>query len=92
MGEVINLGSDLPVPLKRVISILEELLGKKAKIVYKPSHPADVPATWADISKARQLLGWEPQMSLKERLWRTVEWYLQKREWARRITDNGPQD
>jgi len=83
--QVINLGSDHPVPLNRVISILEKLLGKKAKIVYKPAHPADVPATWADISKARELLGWEPCTSLEDGLQQTVEWYLLNRDWARGI-------
>jgi nucleoside-diphosphate-sugar epimerase len=83
--EIINLGSDHPVPLNQVIAILEELLGKKARIVYLPKHPADVPTTWADISKARKLLGWEPKTSLEAGLRQAVEWYLQNRGWAKEI-------
>ncbi len=83
--EIINLGSDHPVPLNHVIAILEELLGKKARIAYLPKHPADVPTTWADISKARKLLGWEPKTSLEAGLRQTVEWYLQNRGWAKEI-------
>ncbi len=83
--EIINLGSDHPVPLNRVIAIIEELVGKKAKIVYKPKHPADVPATCADISKARTLLGWEPRMPLEEGLKLVVDWYRVNRQWAKAI-------
>lgn len=83
--EIINLGSDRPVPLRRVIEHLEELLGKKAQIMYESRHPADVLATWADISKARRLLGWEPQILLEEGLREAVQWYLQNQSWAREV-------
>jgi dTDP-glucose 4,6-dehydratase len=83
--EVINLGSDRPVSLRRVITILEELLRRKAEVEYSARHPADVPATWADISKAREILGWEPRMSLEEGLRSAVDWYLENRSWAREI-------
>lgn len=83
--EIINLGSDRPASLQHVVAILEMLLDQAAKVVYHPKHPADVPATWADISKARELLGWEPQTSLEEGLRRAVEWYLQNRSWAKEV-------
>lgn len=83
--EVINLGSDRPVSVRRILSLLQELLGRDAVITQKPVHPADVPATWADIAKARALLGWEPRTSLKEGLRRTVDWYLRHRRWAREL-------
>lgn len=83
--EVINLGSDRPVPLRQVISLLQELLGRDAVIIQKPVHPADVPATWADIARARALLGWEPRTPLEEGLRRTVEWYLWHRSWAKEL-------
>ena len=54
--EVINLGNDRPIVLMDAAQLIEELLGKKAIIQYKPRHPADVPATWADIGKAERLL------------------------------------
>ena len=83
--EIINLGSDRPVSLRRVISILEELLGQKAQVTYSSRHPADVLATWADVSKAREILGWEPRTSLEEGLRYTVDWYLQNRSWAKEV-------
>ncbi|MCS7273068.1 MAG: SDR family NAD(P)-dependent oxidoreductase [Fimbriimonadales bacterium] len=83
--EIVNLGGDRPVSLKWIIETIENLLGKKAVWHTAPRHPADVQATWADITKARTLLGWEPQVSLEEGLRRTVEWYLANREWASKI-------
>ncbi len=82
---IINLGGDRPVSLRWVIETLERLLGKPARWVQAPMHPADVKATWADITRARTLLGWEPQVPLEEGLRRCVEWYLQNRDWAREI-------
>ncbi len=55
--EVINLGSDTPIVLMDAIRLVEDLAGKRASIEYKPRHPADVLATWADIEKAERLLG-----------------------------------
>jgi nucleoside-diphosphate-sugar epimerase len=80
--EIINLGSDEPYSIQHLIHLVEERLGKKAKYQNKPFHPADVPATWADISKARSLLGWEPQVHLEDGVRQSVNWYLENREWA----------
>ena len=44
-----------------------------------------MPATWADITKARQLLGWEPAVMIEEGLTRLVEWYRQERSWAMNV-------
>jgi len=83
--EIINLGGNRPYQLNEVIRIIEELLGKKAKVIYKPFHKADLKATWADITKAKQLLEWEPKISLYEGLKRTVEWFKENWEWIKEI-------
>lgn len=83
--EVINLGSDRPVKLQQIIKSIERLLSRHAVIQSRPVHPADVPATWADVSKARKLLGWRPQTAWEDGLAQTVEWYLKNREWAKAI-------
>lgn len=80
--EVINLGSGEPASLLEVIGFLEEALGKKAAISFQPPNPLDVQATWADNSKASRLLGWEPQVSLRDGLQRTVQWYREHQELA----------
>ena len=65
--EIINLGGGRnPVSLTSVIEKLEALIGKKAKIDYQPFHIADLMETWADIDKAKNILGWEPKVSLYE--------------------------
>ncbi|MEI8305630.1 MAG: NAD-dependent epimerase/dehydratase family protein [Chloroflexales bacterium] len=84
--EVMNLGSDEPVVLMDAIRMIEGLVGKKAIFEYIPLHPADVTATWADISKAGQMLDWRPQTRFLEGLTHLVEWYRQNREWASKVT------
>jgi len=83
--EVINLGSDRPVKLNHVIHLIEQCLDKKAQIEFQPRHPADVTATWADISKAKELLNWRPEVNIEEGIQNTVEWYLGNREWVRNV-------
>ena len=83
--EVINLGSDRPVKVNYVIQLMEQYLDKKAIIEYKSAHPADVPATWADISKAKELLSWNSSFSIEEGIQNAVGWYLNNREWAKYI-------
>ena len=82
---VINLGGNQPVTINAVIGLLEGYLGKKARIERGPAHLSDVPATWAEISRAQELLGWRPQTSLEAGLQQAVEWYQQHRQWAKDI-------
>jgi len=83
--EVINLGSDKPVVLIKALRLIEELLGKKATIDYKPRHPADVLATWANIEKANKLLGWQPEMTFEEGVRQLVDWYRENRSWVKEV-------
>jgi len=83
--EVANLGSDQPVSVKAVIAALERILERPAKIEREPAHPADVRATWANITRARDLLGWRPTIQLEGGLRRTVDWYLENRVWAKAL-------
>ena len=83
--EIINLGSDHPVKLSYVISLIEDGLNKKAKIKYLPRHPADVSATRAEIKKARELLSWQPKIKIEEGIKRTIEWFLENWKWVKRV-------
>jgi nucleoside-diphosphate-sugar epimerase len=83
--EIFNLGSDEPIVLNEAIELIEELVGEKAKLEYKPRHPADIMKSWADISKAEKLLRWRPQTSFLEGVSQLVSWYRANREWAREI-------
>ena len=83
--QAFNLGSDEPLKLSAMISLIEELTGQKAKIDYHAGHPADVPTTWADISKAGRVLGWKPQTSFRKGMQNLVAWYEKNRSWAAEI-------
>jgi UDP-glucuronate 4-epimerase len=81
--EIFNLGGgQKPVTLINFIHLIEKRLGKKAEIIWKPAHPADMPDTSANIEKARLHLGWEPQVSLEQGLDQTIAWYLENIAWA----------
>lgn len=83
--QIINLGSDRPVKLLDVIGVIERCTGKPAHLVFEPQHPADMAHTWADISKARALLGWSPETDYEVGLGEAVTWYQANRVWARDI-------
>ena len=80
--EVINLGSGNPIDLMTAIRLIEELVEKHAEIVHVPRHPADVAATWADISKAGRLLGWRPHSTFRDGVAAMVGWYRANRTWT----------
>jgi nucleoside-diphosphate-sugar epimerase len=83
--EIINLGSDQPAVLMDVLQMVERLVGKQAQIDFRPAHRADVPATWADISKAERLLGWRPQATIADGVAQLVAWYQANHAWTRAL-------
>ena len=84
--EIINLGGGKsPHTLNYVISLLEELLGKKASIEYRPFLKTDMTETGADITKAGRLLNWKPETDLAEGLKKTVDWYRDNISWLKEV-------
>ncbi len=75
VGETINLGHSKPVEMKLLIGMLEAAMHQKANIEYRPVRPEDLPVTFADLSKASLLLGYQPQVSLEEGLQDYVDWF-----------------
>ena len=73
--DVFNLGGSQTVSLQELIEKLEATTGRKAIIQRWPEQPGDMPATWADISKAHKLLGYSPDTALDEGLAKFVDWY-----------------
>ena len=73
--DIFNLGESETTSLTGLIAAIESALGKKAVIERKPDQPGDMPATWADISKARLLLGYAPQTKIAEGIPKFVEWF-----------------
>jgi UDP-glucuronate 4-epimerase len=73
--EVINLGESRTVELRELISLIEKALDRNAEIDRQPPQPGDVPQTFADISKARRLLSYNPQTQIEEGIAKFVEWF-----------------
>ncbi len=78
--EIINIGNHYAVSLNELIAALEGVTGKKAKIRQEPEQPGDVPKTFADISKAKRLLGYQPKTTLNAGLKKFYDWFIQNRE------------
>ena len=83
--EIINLGGKNPISINTLIKKIETLLDKSAIIDQKPFHSADVNSTWADISKAKDLLNWKPKTSIDQGLEKTVAWYMKNKMWLKDI-------
>ena len=73
--EIINLGENTPITLLEMIQTIEKVLGKKAKMNFLPMQLGDVNKTYADITKAKELLGYNPQTSFEEGIRSFVKWY-----------------
>lgn len=73
--EIFNLGNSHPVSLNNMIKTLEKTLGKHALIEQLPDQPGDAAITFADNSKAKRLLNWEPKTPYEEGVKKLVEWY-----------------
>jgi len=80
--EIINLGGHEVITINDSIKLIEELTGRKANVQYGPPNQADMFTNWADVGKAKQLLGWEPRFGLVEGMKRLIDWYSAERSWA----------
>lgn len=83
--EIVNLGGHEVITINGLVELIEELTGKKADVKYGPPNLADMFTNWADVSKAREMLGWQPQVTLKEGVGHLIDWYNQERGWARDV-------
>jgi nucleoside-diphosphate-sugar epimerase len=83
--QVINLGGHETVTINQLISLMEEITGKQAEIIQHPFPKADMLTNHADTNKATELLGWLPQVSLRQGVSEIVQWYLDHHDWAKDI-------
>lgn len=72
--EIINLGNSKPTKLADFIKTIEQVVGKGAKIEKVERQPGDVEITWANIDKAKKLLGWQPKINLGEGVEKYIKW------------------
>lgn len=83
--EVVNLGGHETITINELLRMFEEKIGRQAQVEYQPRHPADTLANNADVTRAGELLGWEPSVSLEEGVTRLINWYIQERAWVSQI-------
>jgi len=83
---IFNLGGHQTISINDLIHTFESLLGKKAVLQYLPSNPADMNASWADVSKAKEVLGWVPEVPLEKGIPHIIDWYMQERSWASQVS------
>jgi UDP-glucuronate 4-epimerase len=75
VGQNINLGNDRPIPISKLIELVEDAAGRKAMIDRRPPRSEDMPFTHADLTKARKLLGYEPRVPIEEGVREYVHWF-----------------
>ena len=83
--EVINLGGHEVITINNLVKLIEDVVGKQAVVEHGPANPADMLTNWADVTKAGQLLGWEPQYDMRAGVEKLVQWYNAERSWAKDI-------
>lgn len=84
--EIINLGGgNRPITINAMIAMIEDHLGQKAVIDCHPVNPVDMKETWADITKAEHLLGWQPQVPTQTGFELSVDWYRINSSWLTNI-------
>ncbi|MDO9546231.1 MAG: GDP-mannose 4,6-dehydratase [Pelolinea sp.] len=84
--EIINLGGHESISINDLIKKFETAIGKPAKIEYSPANPADMSASWANVEKAKRLLGWSPKFTLDEGIQQVANWYQQEYDWASQVS------
>ena len=83
--EVINLGGHEVISINGLVDLVEDLTGKKANVQYGPPNLADMFMNQANVTKAREILGWDPQVNLREGIGNLIKWYYAERDWAKDI-------
>ena len=76
--EIYNIGESQTTTLSELVQWIEEQMGKRAQVEYLPAQPGDVERTYADIRKARERLGYQPKINMREGISRFVRWYLEE--------------
>ena len=83
--EVINLGGHEVITINGLVELVGELTGKKANVQYGPPNLADMFMNQANVTKAREMLGWNPRVNLREGIKNLIDWYYAERDWAKNI-------
>ncbi len=82
---LINLGGHEVITINHLIQMLEKRIGQRAQVVHRTFHRADVRTNQADVTRAAELLDWQPEVNLEAGVDRLVDWYMQERAWASQV-------
>ena len=83
--EIINLGGHEVITINELVTLIEDVTGKKATVQNGPPNPADMLTNWADVSKAKEMLGWKPEFNMRMGVTELVKWYEAERGWAKDV-------
>lgn len=83
--EIINLGGHEVISINGLVDLIEDLTGRKANVQYGPPNLADMFMNQANVTKAREMLGWNPQVNLRQGIGNLIEWYKAEQNWAKDI-------
>lgn len=72
--QIVNLGNSRVVTLRELVAVLERVLGRRAEIEWLPAQAGDVERTWADVTRAKQLFGFDPHIGIEDGIARFVHW------------------
>ena len=86
-GQVLNLGGGERVSVNELAAMILKLMDSSLEVEHAPSAAGDARDTWADTTKAKELLGWRPEVSLEEGLKRFIDWYVPIADEIREIVD-----
>jgi nucleoside-diphosphate-sugar epimerase len=84
--EIFNLGGHEVISMNALITLLERITGRKARVNHLPANPGELLTSHANVEKAQRLLGWEPKVGLEAGVNNLVEWYLSERGWASEVS------
>jgi UDP-glucuronate 4-epimerase len=82
--EIMNLGNSAPKSLVDVRNAVEEVVGKPAKVKVLPHRSGEMLITYADVNKAKRLVGYDPKTPLEEMIRKYYKWFLKQEEWYKR--------
>jgi nucleoside-diphosphate-sugar epimerase len=83
--EIINLGGHEVISINGLVDLIEDLTGRKANVQHGPPNLADMFMNQANVTKAREMLGWNPQVNLRQGIGNLIEWYKAEQNWAKNI-------
>ena len=81
--QIINLGGHEVITINQLISLMEEISGKRAQVIHHPFPKADMLTNQADTERAMELLDWQPRVSLHQGISQMLDWYLEHHHWAK---------